>query len=43
MSQAYSTKAVASSDAQAKRLAAIVKLCAALGTQYQSLRNYRNL
>ncbi|HWT72926.1 MAG TPA: hypothetical protein VN361_12135 [Oxalicibacterium sp.] len=44
MSQASNTKATTTTaDAVAKRLAAIAKLCATLGTQYQGLRQYRGL
>jgi hypothetical protein len=43
MSQASNIKATTTADALAKRLAAIAKLCATLGTQYQGLRQYRGL
>jgi hypothetical protein len=43
MSQASNTKATTTADALAKRLAAIAKLCATLGTQYQGMRQYRGL
>ena len=46
MSQASNTKATTTTttaDAVAKRLAAIAKLCATLGTQYEGLRQYRGL
>jgi hypothetical protein len=43
MSKASNIKATTTADTVAKRLAAIAKLCATLGTQYQGLRQYRGL
>lgn len=42
MSQAFSTKAILSTS-QSARIAAIAKLCATRGAQYQSMKNYRSL
>jgi hypothetical protein len=43
MSQASNTKTTTPADALAKRLAAIAKVVASLGTQYQDMRQYRGL
>jgi hypothetical protein len=43
MSQASKTQSTTAADALAKRLAAIAKVVAKLGTQYEGLRQYRGL
>lgn len=43
MSQAFKTQTTPAAEALAKRLAAIAKVVATLGTQYQGMRQYRGL